>query len=80
MTEFAYNNTLHSATEVTPSLPIMASIPTELVNSATEDRVCLLEYVREDLMLELKRSQETAAKYANIHCSETPMIKVGNKV
>ena len=29
-------------------------------------------------MLELKQSQETGAKYANIQFSEAPTIKVGN--
>ena len=87
--EFCYNNTVHSATKVTPFYgnfgyyPI-DNYPAEVVESnvtAAEEYVENLAKLRKDMRETLILARERMAKYYNRNVSEKePTFKVGDKV
>ena len=87
--EFCYNNTVHSATKVTPfyanfgSHPI-DNYPAEVVesnDSAAEESVENLAKLRKDMRETLILARERMAKYYNRNVSEKePTFQVGDKV
>ena len=74
MPEFAYNNTLHTLTNVTPFFAnygfhphFSIAIPTSSVNPSAEERACLMKEVHHDLSLELSIAQERHKGKADRH-------------
>ena len=87
--EFCYNNTVHSATKVTPFYANFGynpidNYPAEVVESnvpAAEEYVENLAKLRKDMRETLILAREKMAKYYNRNVSEKePTFKVGDKV
>ena len=87
--EFCYNNTVHSATKVTPFYANFGyhpidNYPAEVVESnvpAAEKYVENLAKLRKDMRETLILARERMAKYYNRSVSEKePTFKVGDKV
>jgi hypothetical protein len=85
--KFAYNNTTHALTDISPffanygfhprfSLEILG----DLVNPSAEERATRLGQVQQDLMAELKLTQEWQKKQADCQHKDHPNFKVGDKV
>ena len=87
MAEFAYNNTLHSSTGVTPFFAnagfhprFNISIPTTSVNPSAEERAHLLEDLHRDLSLELNLASDRYKDQADRHRMSAPTFVVGDMV
>ena len=87
LAEFAYNNSLHASTGVTPFFAnyglhprFNISLPTTSVNPSAEDRARILEELHHDLSLELSLASERYKKQADRHRSATPHFVVGDMV
>jgi hypothetical protein len=86
-TEFAYNNTSHASTGVSPFFAnygfhprFNLEIPGDLVNPSVEERAKSLGQVQHDFMAELKLTQEWQKKQAYCRRKDHPNFKVGDKV
>jgi hypothetical protein len=87
LAEFAYNNTLHASTKVSPffanygfHLCFNLSILASSVNPSAEARACTLQEVHHDLSLELSISSDRYKDQANRLRSATPAFAVGDMV
>jgi hypothetical protein len=85
--EFAYNNTTHASTGISPFFAnygfhprFSLEIPRDSVNPSAEERAKRLGQVQQNLMAELKLTQEWQRKQANHRHKDHPNFKVGNKV
>jgi hypothetical protein len=85
--EFAYNNTMHASTGISPffanygfhprfSLEILG----DFINPSTEERATRLGQVQQNLMAELKLTHEWQKKQADRRRKDHPNFKVGDKV
>jgi hypothetical protein len=85
--EFAYNNITHASTGISPffanygfhprfSLEILG----DSVNPSAEERATRLGQVQQNLMAELKLTQEWQKKQADRRRKDHPNFKVGDKV
>jgi hypothetical protein len=70
--EFAYNNTTHASTGISPFFGnygfhprFSLEIPRDFVNPSAEERATRLGQVEQNLMVELKLTQEWQKKQAN---------------
>ena len=87
LAEFAYNNSLHASTGVTPFFAnyglhprFNISLPSDSVNPSAEDRARLLEDVHRDLSLELTLAGERYKEQADRHRLDAPQFEVGDFV
>ena len=87
LAEFAYNNTLHASTKVSPFFAnygfhprFSLSIPASSVNPSAEARARTLQEVHHDLSLELSISSDRYKDQANRLRSATPAFAVGDMV
>jgi hypothetical protein len=85
--EFAYNNTTHASTGISPFFAnygfhprFSLEIPGNSVNPSAEERATRLGQVQQNLMGELKLTKEWQKKQANRRCKDHPNFKVGDKV
>jgi hypothetical protein len=85
--EFAYNNTAHASTGISPFFANYSFHPRfnleilgDSVNPSAEERAKRLEQVQQDLMAKLKLTQEWQKKQADRRHKDHPNFKVGNKV
>jgi hypothetical protein len=85
--EFAYNNTTHASTSINPFFTnygfhprFSLEIPGNSVNPSAEKRATRLGQVQQNLMAELKLTQEWQKKQADRRCKDHPNLKVENKV
>ncbi len=85
--EFAYNNTTHASTEISPffanygfHLRFSLKIPRDSVNPSAKERATRLGQVQQNLMAKLKLTQEWQKKQANRRRKDHPNFKVGDKV
>ena len=87
LAEFAYNNSLHASTGVTPFFAnyglhprFNISLPTTSMNPSAEGRARVLKELHHDLSLELSLAGERYKKQADRHRSATPKFSVGDMV
>jgi hypothetical protein len=87
MAEFAYNNTFHSSTGVTPFFAnygfqpgFSIGIHTSSVNTSTEEWAHLMKEIHQDMYLELSLAQDRHKERADRHQLTTPGFKVGDMV
>ncbi len=85
--KFAYNNITHASTNISPFFTnygfyprFSLEIPGDSVNPSTEERAKRLGQVQQDLIVELKLTQEWQKKQANCRRKDHPNFKVGDKV
>jgi hypothetical protein len=85
--EFAYNNTTHASTGISPFFAnydfhprFSLEIPRDSVNPSVEERATRLGQVQQNLMAELKLTQEWQKKQADRRRKDHPNFKVGDKV
>ncbi len=85
--EFAYNNTTHASTGISPFFAnygfhprFSLEIPGDSVNPSVEERAMRLGQVQQNLMAELKLTQEWQKKQADRRRKDHPNFKVGDKV
>ncbi len=85
--KFAYNNTTHASTGISPLFAnygfhpkFSLQIPGDSVNPSAEERATRLGHVEQDLMAELKLTQEWQKKQADRRRKDYPNFKVGDKV
>jgi len=85
--EFAYNNTTHASTRISPFFAnygfhpkFSLEIPGDSVNPSAEENATRLGQVQQNLMAKLKLTQEWQKKQADRQCKDHPNFKVGNKV
>jgi hypothetical protein len=85
--EFAYNNTTHASTGISPFFAnygfhprFSLGIPGDSVNPSAEERATRLGQVQQNLMAELKLTQEWQKKQADRRRKDHPNFKVGDKV
>ena len=85
MAEFAYNNTLHTSTSVTPFFAnygfhprFSIAIPASFVNPSAEERARLMNEVHHDLSLELSIAQGRHKEKVDRHRQAIPDFKVGD--
>jgi hypothetical protein len=85
--KFAYNNTTHASTGISPFFAnydfhpkFSLEIPGDSVNPSAEERATRLGQVQQNLMAELKLTQEWQKKQADRRRKEHPNFKVGDKV
>jgi transposase InsO family protein len=85
--EFAYNNTTHASTGISPFFAnygfhprFSLEIPGDSVNPSVEERAMRLGHVQQNLMAELKLTQEWQKKQADRRRKDHPNFKVGDKV
>ena len=78
LAEFAYNNSVHTLTCVTPFFVnyglhpcFNISLPTTFVNPSPEGRARVLEELYHDLSLELRLASERYKKHTDRHLSVT---------
>jgi hypothetical protein len=82
LAEFAYNNSLHASTGVTPFFAnyglhprFNISLPTNSVNHSAKDRARLLEDVHRDLSLELTFTGERYKLQVDLLRSDSPPVR-----
>ena len=87
LAEFAYNNSLHASTGVTPFFAnyglhsrFNILLPSDSINPSAEDRARLLEDVHRDLSLELTLVGERYKEQADRHRLDAPQFEVGDFV
>jgi hypothetical protein len=85
--EFAYNNTTHASTGISPFFAnygfhprFSLEIPGDSVNPSVEERATRLGQVQQNLMAELKLTQEWQKKQVDRRRKNHPNFKVGDKV
>jgi hypothetical protein len=85
--EFSYNNTTHALTGISPFFAnydfhpkFSLKIPEDSVNPSAEERATKLGRVQQNLMVELKLTQEWQKMQANHQRKDHPNFKVGDKV
>jgi hypothetical protein len=85
--EFAYNNITHASTGISPFFAnydfhprFSLEIPRDFVNPSVEERATRLGHVQQNLIAELKLTQEWQKKQADCRRKDHPNFKVGNKV
>jgi hypothetical protein len=85
--EFAYNNTTHALTGISPFFAnygfhprFSLEIPRDCINPLAEERATRLGQVQQNLMAKLKLTQEWQNKQADRRCKDHPNFKVGDKV
>ncbi len=85
--EFAYNNTTHASTRISPFFAnygfhprFSLEIPRDSINPSPEERATRLGQVQQNLMAELKLTQEWQKKQADYRRKDHPNFKVGDKV
>jgi hypothetical protein len=85
--KFAYNNTAHASTGVSPFFAnydfhprFSLEIPGDSVNPSAKERAKKLGRVQQDLTAELKLTQEWQKKQADCRRKDHLNFKVGNKV
>jgi hypothetical protein len=85
--EFAYNNKTHASTDISlffanygfhPKFNL--EIPGDSINPLAKERAKRLGQVQQDLMAELKLTQEWQKKHVDRQCKDHPNFKVGDKV
>jgi len=87
LAEFAYNNTVHTATKQTPFFanygyhprfniepPVSAEVP------AAEDQLAKLQAIKDSLAIEIKFAQDHAKEFADKHRSTPPTFQKGDQV
>jgi hypothetical protein len=85
--KFAYNNTTHASTGISPFFAnygfhprFSLEIPGDSVNPSAKKRATRLGQVQQNLMEELKLTQEWQKKQADRQRKDHPNFKVGDKV
>jgi hypothetical protein len=85
--EFAYNNTTHASTGISPFFAnygfhprFSLEISGDSVNPLAEERAKRFGQVQQDFMAELKLTQEWQKKQADRRRKDHPNFKVGDKV
>jgi hypothetical protein len=85
--EFAYNNTTHASTGISPFFAnygfhprFSLEIPGDSVNPSAKERATRLGQVQQNLMAKLKLTHEWQKKQTNRRRKDHPNFKVGNKV
>jgi len=85
--EFAYNNTTHASIGINPFFAnygfhprFSLEIPGDFVNPLAKERATRLGQVQQNLMVELKLTQEWQKKQTDRRCKDHPNFKVGVKV
>jgi len=85
--EFAYNNTTHASTGISPFFAnygfhprFSLEIPGDSVNPSAEERATRLGQVQQNLMAKLKLTHEWQKKQTDRRRKDHPNFKVGNKV
>ena len=87
LAEFSFNNTINASTKLTPFYvnygyhPKFEYItPSESIVPSIDDRLKIMEAVREELQTTLEKTIEDQERYANEHRAEVPPIQVGDLV
>ena len=87
LTEFAYNNTLHSSIGTSPFFANFGfqprfniSLPFGSVNPSAEERACRLKEIHQDLTLELVNAQDRQKAMTNHVRDPAPNFQVGDMV
>jgi hypothetical protein len=87
MAEFAYNNSIHASTKVSPFFAnygfhprFSVSIPATSVNPSAETRARALHDVHRDLSLELRVANDHYKDQADRHRLDAPTFAVGDMV
>ena len=87
MAEFAYNNSIHASTKVSPFFAnygfhprFNISIPAISVNPLAEMRARTLQYVHRDLSLELHVARKQYKDHVDHHCLAAPLFAVDDMV
>ncbi len=85
--KFVYNNTTHALTGISPFFAnygfhprFSLEILQDSINPSAEERATRLGQVQQNLMAELKLTQEWQKKQANCRRKDHPNFKVGDKV
>jgi hypothetical protein len=87
MAEFAYNNSIHASTKVSPFFAnygfhprFSISVPERSINPSAEARAHTLQVVHRDLSLELRAAGKQYKAHADRHRLVAPTFKVGDMV
>ena len=87
MAEFAYNNSIHASTKVSPFFANYAfhprfsiAIPTTSVNPSAETRAHALHNIHRDLSLELRAVGDHYKDQADQHRLAAPTFAIGDMV